>query len=308
MPPRNNCVGLLHFVRNDLIRFEIIMTTPKEIIHQYNIKPRKKLGQSFLLDKNIIQKIAAAANISKDDLVLEIGSGIGVLTEEIAAKARCLIAVELDEKLTELLKDKLARNDNVEINNKDILKFDFGYLADKYKTKIKVVGNVPYNISSPLIFYLLSYRHVISDFTLMLQKEVVERLVAMPDNKSYGVPSVILQMFAEVEKVLDVSATCFYPRPKVESAVIKGAFREKPLVALVDEEFFIKLVRASFAQRRKTLLNNLKRAALMVNVPEEKIREALDEARVDGRRRGETLTVAEFGHLANIMKTHKAHR
>jgi len=284
------------------------MTTPKEIIHQYNIKPRKKLGQSFLLDKNIIQKIAAVANISDDDVVLEIGSGIGVLTEEIAAKARRLIAVELDEKLSELLKDKLARYDNVEIHNTDILKFDFGSLADRYKTKIKVVGNVPYNISSPLIFHLLSYRHVISDFTLMLQKEVVERLVAEPDNKSYGVPSVILQMFAEVEKVLDVPATCFYPRPKVESAVIKGAFREKSLVALADEEFFIKLVRASFAQRRKTLLNNLKRAALMVNVPEEKIREALAEARIDGRRRGETLTVSEFGCLANSLKVNKAHR
>jgi 16S rRNA (adenine1518-N6/adenine1519-N6)-dimethyltransferase len=281
------------------------MTTPKEIIHQYDIKPRKKLGQSFLLDKNIIHKIAAAANISDDDVVLEIGSGIGVLTEEIAAKARRLIAVELDEKLSELLKDKLARYDNVEIHNTDILKFDFGSLADKYKTKIKVVGNVPYNISSPLIFYLLSYRHVISDFTLMLQKEVVERLVAEPDNKSYGVPSVILQMFAEMEKVMDdVPATCFYPRPKVESAVIKGAFREQPLVALADEEFFIKLVRAAFAQRRKTLLNNLKRAALMDNLSEEKIREALAEARIDGRRRGETLTVAEFGSLANMLKTH----
>lgn len=284
------------------------MTTPKEIIHQYNIKPRKKLGQSFLLDKNIIQKIAAAANISDDDVVLEIGSGIGVLTEEIAAKARRLIAVELDEKLTELLKDKLARYDNVEIHNTDILKFDFGSLSEKYKTKIKVVGNVPYNISSPLIFYLLTYRHVISDFTLMLQKDVVERLVAEPDNKSYGVPSVILQMFAEVEKVMDVPATCFYPRPKVESAVIKGAFREQPLVALADEEFFIKLVRASFAQRRKTLMNNLKRAAFMANLREAKIQEALAHARIDGRRRGETLTVAEFGCLANFLKINKAYR
>jgi len=284
------------------------MTTPKEIIHQYNIKPRKRLGQSFLLDKNIIQKMAVAADISKDEVVVEIGSGIGVLTEEIAAKARCLIAVELDEKLSELLKEKLERYDNVEIHNTDILKFDFGSLSDEYKTKIKVVGNVPYNISSPLIFYLLSYRHVINDFTLMLQKEVVERLVAVPDNKRYGVPSVILQMFAEVEKVLDVPATCFYPRPKVESAVIKGAFREKPLVSLADEEFFIKLVRASFAQRRKTLLNNLKRAAFIANMSEEKIREALDEASIDGRRRGETLTVVEFGYLANILKMHKSHR
>ncbi|HPD57398.1 MAG TPA: 16S rRNA (adenine(1518)-N(6)/adenine(1519)-N(6))-dimethyltransferase RsmA [Smithellaceae bacterium] len=279
------------------------MTTPKEIIRQHGIRPRKKLGQSFLLDKNIIQKIAAVADISKDDLVLEIGSGIGVLTEEFAAKARRLIAVELDEKLSELLKDKLARYDNVEIYNTDILKFDFGSLSDKYKTKIKVVGNVPYNISSPLIFYLLSYRRAIRDFVLMLQKEVVERLVAAPVNKSYGVPSVILQMFAEVEKVLDVPATCFYPQPKVESAVIKSAFREKPLVALADEEFFIKLVRASFAQRRKMLMNNLKSSTLFSSWTEEKLKNALGIASIDGKRRAETLSVEEFGYLANILKT-----
>jgi len=275
------------------------MTTPKGIIHQYNIKPRKRLGQSFLLDKNIIQKIAAAANISKNDVVAEVGSGIGVLTEEIARKARRVIAVELDEKLAELLKDKLALYNNVEIHNTDILEVDLGSLSGKNKTKIKVVGNAPYNISSPLIFYLLLYRRYISDFTLMLQKEVVERLVAAPDNKSYGVPSVILQMFADLEKVLDVPAKCFYPRPKVESAVIKGVFRGQPLVALADEELFVKLVKAAFAQRRKTLLNNLKRAALAANVPEGKIQEALAKARIDGRRRGETLTVAEFGNLSN---------
>jgi len=284
------------------------MNTPKEIIHQYNIKPRKRLGQSFLLDINTIHKIAAAGGISSDDVVVEIGAGIGVLTKDIAQSARRVIAVEIDPQLVTALQEQLDGHDNVEISSGDILKFDFASIAHQYKTKVKVIGNIPYNISSPVIFHLLSYRSVISDFTLMLQKEVVERLVAPPDNKSYGVPSVILQMFAAVEKVLDVPATCFYPRPKVESAVIRGAFRERPLVALADEEFFIKLVKAAFAQRRKTLLNNLKRAALMTNVPEEKIREALEEARIDGRRRGETLTVAEFGHLANILKIHKAHR
>jgi len=284
------------------------MNTPKEIIHQYNIKPRKRLGQSFLLDINTIHKIAAAGGISSDDVVVEIGAGIGVLTKDIAQSARRVIAVEIDPQLVTALQEQLDGHDNVEISSGDILKFDFALIAEQYKTKVKVIGNIPYNISSPVIFHLLSYRSVISDFTLMLQKEVVERLVAPPDNKSYGVPSVILQMFAAVEKVLDVPATCFYPRPKVESAVISGAFRERPLVALADEEFFIKLVKAAFAQRRKTLLNNLKRAALMTNVPEEKIREALEEARIDGRRRGETLTVAEFGHLANILKIHKAHR
>ncbi|MBN1475027.1 MAG: ribosomal RNA small subunit methyltransferase A [Syntrophaceae bacterium] len=277
------------------------MNTPKEIIHQYNIKPRKKLGQSFLLDVNTIHKIAAAGRISSDDVVVEIGAGVGVLTKDIAQSAKRVIAVEIDPQLVTALQEQLAENDNVEISSGDILKFDFASIADRYKSKVKVIGNVPYNISSPVIFHLLSYRSVISDFTLMLQKEVVERLVAPPDNKTYGVPSVLLQMYAEVEKLFDVPASCFYPRPKVESSIIRGIFRQMPLVELADEAFFSRLVKAAFAQRRKTLLNNLKRATLMANVPEEKIREALDEARIDGRRRGETLSVAEFGKLSNLL-------
>lgn len=280
-----------------------LMTTPKEIIHQYGIKPRKRLGQSFLLDKNIIQKIATVADIKAYDIGLEIGSGIGVLTEEIARRAQRLIAVELDENLTVLLKDKLGRYDNVEIHSGDIMKFDFSALAEQYKTKIKIVGNVPYNISTPLIFYLLSCRKDISDFTLMLQKEVVERLVAPPDNKNYGVPSVIMQMFTEVEKIFDVPAACFYPRPKVESAVIKGVFRQQPLVALDDKEFFIKFVKAAFAQRRKMLMNNLRASLLFTGWSEGKLKDALGKTGIDGKRRAETLSVEEFGYLANILKT-----
>ncbi|HDQ04332.1 MAG TPA: 16S rRNA (adenine(1518)-N(6)/adenine(1519)-N(6))-dimethyltransferase RsmA [Deltaproteobacteria bacterium] len=278
------------------------MVSPKEILKQYEIKPRKKLGQSFLLDVNTIHKIAAAGGISSDDVVVEIGAGIGVLTKDIAQNARRVIAVEIDPRLVTALQQQLAGHDNVEIASGDILKFDFASIADQYKSKVKVIGNVPYNISSPVIFHLLSYRSVISDFTLMLQKEVVERLVAPPDNKSYGVPSVILQMFAVVEKIFDVPASCFYPRPKVESSIIRGIFRQKPLVELADEAFFSRLVKAAFAQRRKTLMNNLKKAAFLANVSEEKIKEALDKAQIDGKRRGETLSVKEFGQLSNILK------
>ncbi len=278
------------------------MTTPKEIIHQYGIKPRKKLGQSFLLDKNIIQKIAVAADIKAHDIVVEIGSGIGVLTEEIASRAQRLIAVELDENLTVLLKDKLGRYDNVEIHSGDILKFNFDALSERHKTKIKIVGNVPYNISSPLIFYLLFCRKDISDFTLMLQKEVVERLVSKPSSKSYGVPSVLLQMYADVEKLFDVPATCFYPRPKVESSIIRGIFRQKPLVELIDETFFSQLVKVAFAQRRKMLINNLKNSKLLISISEENIENVLARAGIDGKRRGETLSVEEFGRLSNILR------
>jgi len=277
------------------------MTTPKEIINKYEIKPRKKLGQSFLLDVNIIRKIAAAADISADDIVIEIGSGIGVLTEFIARIAGKVIAVEIDPRLVEVLKEKLVPYSNVVIHCGDILKYDFKTISKRHKSKVKVIGNVPYNISSPLIFHLLSFRSAIDGFILMLQKEVVERLVALPNNKSYGVPSVLLQMFASVEKIFDVPASCFHPRPKVESAVIKGYFRKRPLVDLDNEFFFTGLVKASFAQRRKMLINNLKNSKLLTNISEEKIRDALAGAGIDGKRRGETLSVEEFGKLNNLL-------
>jgi 16S rRNA (adenine1518-N6/adenine1519-N6)-dimethyltransferase len=277
------------------------MTTPKEIINKYEIKPRKKLGQAFLLDGNIIRKIATAAQITKEDIVVEIGAGIGVLTEDLARIAGKVVAVEIDPKLVEILKEKLAPYSNAEIHCGDILKYDFKAISKRYKTKVKVIGNVPYNISSPLIFYLLSFRSVIDGFILMLQKEVVERLAAQPNNKSYGVPSVLLQMFASVEKIFDVPASCFYPRPKVESAVIRGAFLDKPLMELADAAFFTQLVKASFAQRRKMLINNLKNSKLLADVEEGKIKEVLTSAGIDGKRRGETLSVTEFGKLSNLL-------
>ena len=277
------------------------MSSPEEIIRKYAIKPRKRLGQSFLMEQNVIRKIAALANVTKNDIVVEIGAGIGVLTEELAQNAAKLIAVEMDDKLVEVLKDKLLKYNNVQIYSGDILKFDFGAIARDGQQKIKVIGNVPYNISSQVLFHLLSFRKIIDSFVLMLQKEVIQRLVAPPGGKDYGVPSVILQMFASVEKVLDVPAGCFYPRPKVESSVIKGFFLERPLVELANEEFFIRLVRDAFAQRRKMLINNLKKSKLLEGVSDVNLKEALDVAGIDGQRRGETLSVEEFGLLSYIL-------
>ncbi|HPK53526.1 MAG TPA: 16S rRNA (adenine(1518)-N(6)/adenine(1519)-N(6))-dimethyltransferase RsmA [Smithellaceae bacterium] len=277
------------------------MTSPKEIIMRYGIRPRKKLSQSFLLDQNIIRKIAAAAGITETDIVVEIGAGIGVLTAILAPACRKLIAVELDEKLVEVLQEKLAGYDNAEIYSGDILKYDFNILSSSYNSKIKVIGNIPYGISSPLIFCLLTFRPVINEFILMLQKEVIDRLIADPGNKTYGIPSVLVQMFASVEKLFDVPAGCFYPRPKVESAVMRGTFRNKPQIELTDEGLFTRLVKASFAQRRKMLINNLKHSALFANLEERSIKEILLKAGIDGQKRAENLSVCEFGKLSNTF-------
>jgi len=278
------------------------MTSPREIITHYAIKPRKNLGQSFLMDENVIRNIARIANVTGDDIVVEIGAGIGVLTEYLAQNAARVIAVELDDKLVEVLKDRLSGYSNIQIYHGNILRFDFRTIARTGRQKIKVVGNIPYNISSPVLFYLLSFRGVINSFVLMMQKEVIDRLVASPGGKSYGVPSVILQMFATVEKVFDVPASCFYPRPKVNSSVIKGFFPEGPLIKLIDEDFFVRLVRDAFAQRRKMLINNLKQSKLLEGAPESLLKDALMLAGIDSGRRGETLSIEEFGHLSNILK------
>ncbi len=278
------------------------MTLPREIITQYAIKPRKNLGQSFLIEESIIKRIAETADITGDNIVVEIGAGIGVLTEYLAQNAAKLIAVELDDQLVKVLEDRLSKYNNVQIFHGNILRFDFREITGAGQKKIKVIGNIPYNISSPVLFYLLSFRKIIDSFVLMMQKEVIQRLVAFPGCKSYGIPSVILQMFAEVEKVLNVPASCFYPRPKVESSVIKGSFLEKSLIELTDEEFFIKLVRDSFAQRRKMLINNLKKSKLLESFSESLLKKALKLAEIDFQRRGETLSIEEFGLLSNILK------
>ena len=279
------------------------MQTPKDLLRTYQIRPRKRLSQSFLIDANTVRKIVSAGAVGSTDTVLEIGAGNGVMTRLLAAQAGQLIAVEIDEQLLPVLEDQLLTYPAARIENADILKLNISDISSRYGMKIKVMGNVPYNISSPVIFHLLESRKAISDFTLMLQKEVVERLISPPGHKSYGVPSVLLQMHADVERLFDVSATCFYPRPKVESSVIHGTFRDQPLVELTDEAFFRRIVKAAFAQRRKMLFNNLKHAQILENMSGAEIQSALDESGIDGKRRGETLSLKEFALLSNILKS-----
>ena len=283
------------------LKDKTIMLLPRDILHHYCIKPRKSLGQCFLVDQDRMAQIVQLADAKKDDVVVEIGAGIGVLTQSLAERAARVIAVELDDELVKVLEERLQPFPNIDIHHGNILRFDFRSLFGRTHRKIKVVGNIPYNITSPLLFYLLSCRDVIHDFVLMMQKEMVERLTASPGEKAYGVPSVILQMFADMENVLTIPPSCFYPRPKVESAVLKGAFGDQPLFAIQDEDFFIRLVRDAFGQRRKTLMNNLKQASWMQK-DEALLKDILKEAAIDGQRRGETLSVKEFAVLSNIIK------
>lgn len=278
------------------------MRKPQDIIFDYRIRPRKKLGQCFLVDREVMESIEAIAEINSRDVVVEIGAGTGVLTEIIAQKAGKVIAVEVDKKLIDVLRERLGKYKNIEIYPGDILKFNFDAVPVERDCKIKVMGNVPYQISSALIFRLLSFRAFVGSFVLMLQKEVAERLVASPGGKDYGVPSVLLQMFADVQRVMDVPPSCFYPKPKVESSVIKGIFLKKPFMELIDEDFFFRLVKVSFAQRRKMLVNNLKKSKLLDGVSESSIQEALKLTGIENQRRGETLSKEEYGILSNCLR------
>ncbi|MBA4396409.1 MAG: ribosomal RNA small subunit methyltransferase A [Syntrophus sp. (in: bacteria)] len=278
-----------------------MMTTPKEILRTRGIRPRKRLGQSFLQDLNIANKIIDFADIQPGETVVEIGAGLGVMTGLIAAKARRVIAVEIDPFMIDILHERLQCFDNVDVVAMDVLKFDFfSVCSPDPSEKLKIVGNVPYHISSPILFRLLDFRKRISSMILMLQKEVADRIRALPGGKEYGIPSVMTAMFCTTQRLMDVPAGCFYPEPKVVSSILKIGVREKPVVDLQNEELFRKIVRLSFAKRRKTLLNNLRHASLP-GYPAESMLSALQDSGMDGMRRAETLSAMEFGLLSNYI-------
>jgi 16S rRNA (adenine1518-N6/adenine1519-N6)-dimethyltransferase len=278
-----------------------MMTTPKEILRKHGIRPRRRLGQSFLQDLNIINKIIACAHIRPEETVVEIGAGLGIMTGLMATKARRVIALEVDPSMIEILRGRLHCFDNVDVVEADVLQFDFfSACPPDPSEKIKIVGNIPYHISSPILFHLLDFRKRISSMVLMLQKEVADRIRALPGGKDYGIPSVITAMFYRTQRLMDVPASCFYPEPKVVSSVLKMRVRETPLIDLRNEALFFKIVRLSFAKRRKTLLNNLRHAHLP-GYSTEWMLSALQRSGIDGMRRAETLSAGEFGLLSNFM-------
>lgn len=279
------------------------MSTAGERMRKYGIRPARSLGQSFLADGNMIRKIADLVPDRREGAVVEIGAGLGVLTALLAEKSPWLVAVEVDPRMTGILREELKSLGNVEILEEDILRVDLSALRERLRREkglegaLRIVGNIPYNISSPIFFHLLDHRLSISEAVLMFQREVAERIAAAPGSKAYGILSVFARAWCEPVLELAVPSSCFRPVPKVESAVVRLPFRGEPLVPVPDDAFFRRVVRTAFARRRKTILNNFKNFG-EGDVP---VPELLDRAGIDGGRRGETLTVEEFGTLARVL-------
>lgn len=265
---------------------------------QYYPRPRKALGQNFLTDRNIIAKILAAAQLDSDDCVLEVGPGRGALTELLAQRVRRLVAVEFDRDLAAILRQRFNDASHVLIHEQDVLKVDFAELLGS--DVFKVVANLPYNISTPVLFRFLEERQRFSKLVVMLQKEVGERLAAPPDCGDYGVLTVLFRQWFEVKREFLVPPGCFHPAPKVDSVVISLVPLPTSRVEVGDQALFERVVKAAFAMRRKTLWNCLKSADLLEAVTLERV---LAACGIDGRRRGETLDLEEFASLSRALLT-----
>ena len=279
-----------------------------ETIKKYGFSFQKKFGQNFLIDDHVINKIINGAEVTKDDFVLEIGPGIGTMTQYLCENAREVAAVEIDKKLIPILGETLAAYDNVTVINEDILKVDIRALAEEKNggKPIKVVANLPYYITTPIIMGLFESGVPIDNITVMVQKEVADRMKVGPGSKDYGALSLAVQYYAKPYLVANVPANCFIPRPNVDSAVIRLSRHEKPVVHVEDETLMFNIIRASFNQRRKTLQNGLKNSGLFP-LSKDEIVESIVEAGLPETVRGEALTLERFAELANIMyrKIHK---
>ena len=273
-----------------------------ETIKKYQFNFQKKFGQNFLIDAHVISKIINGAQITKDDFVLEIGPGIGTMTQYLAEAAREVAAVEIDRKLIPILNETLSAYDNVTIINEDILKVDIRALAlEKNGGKpIKVVANLPYYITTPIIMGLFESHVPIDNITVMVQKEVAERMKVGPGSKDYGALSLAVQYYASPYLVANVPANCFIPRPNVDSAVIRLTRHETPAVSVDNETLLFNIIRASFNQRRKTLQNGLKNSNL-IPASKEAIADAIRETGLPESVRGEALTLEQFAELSNVL-------
>lgn len=273
-----------------------------EVIQKYEFAFQKKFGQNFLIDTHVLDKIIKAAGVTKADMVLEIGPGIGTMTQYLAEAAGRVVAVEIDSNLIPILNETLAEYDNVVVMNADVLKVDIKELAEKYNggRPIKVVANLPYYITTPIIMGLFEGNVPIDNITVMVQKEVAERMQVGPGSKDYGALSLAVQYYAEPYIVANVPPNCFIPRPNVGSAVIRLTRYQEPPVKVEDPALMFRLIRASFNQRRKTLQNGLNNSP-EINFSREQIVAAIESLGVSATVRGEALTLAQFAQLADFL-------
>ena len=285
-----------YIVKIGVKMLESVIASP-EVVHyickRFDIKMSKKLGQNFLIKRGIVDEIVHAAELTVGEPVLEVGPGIGTLTQGLAQSGADVTAIELDRRLLEVLDTTLASYDNVRIIHGDVLKLDLPTIMNQ--KPFKVVANLPYYITTPIIMSLLESKLPIERLVVMVQKEVALRMVAKPGTKDYGALSVAVQYYAEPDIVLDVPPKSFLPAPAVTSSVIRCVLRDKPPVDVIDEKLFFRVVKAGFAQRRKTFANTMRTTGLS----KEQIDDILVKANIDGQRRGETFSLQEFADVAN---------
>ena len=274
----------------------------KFILKKYHITANKKLGQNFLINDEVINGIVEASNIQKEDLVIEIGPGLGTLTSELLENAGKVIAIELDENMLPILNDRFKLYDNFELLNEDVLKVDLNKLISENMgglSKAKVVANLPYYITTPIIMKLLENKLNIESITVMVQKEVADRITAKPGDKLSGSITYSVDYYAEAEKIVFVDKSSFIPAPEVDSEVIKLQIREEPKVHVENEELFFKVIKASFMQRRKTLLNGLSNSGIIKD--KESLKKILEKLGLSVDIRGEKLTIEQFAELSNLI-------
>lgn len=270
------------------------------VLQKYNFVFQKKFGQNFLIDSHVLDKIVDAARITDEDCVLEIGPGIGTMTQYLAESAREVVAVEIDRALIPILQDTLSGYDNVTVLNEDIMKVDVGRIVRERNqgNPIKVVANLPYYITTPIVMSLLENHVPLRSITVMVQREVADRMQVGPGTKDYGALSLAVQYYTKPEIVAHVPANCFMPRPNVDSAVIRLTRYQEPPVEVQDEKYLFALIRASFNQRRKTLANGL---ANGMGIPREQVTAALEQMGLTATTRGEALTLEQFARLSNLL-------
>jgi 16S rRNA (adenine1518-N6/adenine1519-N6)-dimethyltransferase len=277
------------------------LTRSRALLAKSGLRPRKRLGQHFLEDPNAIKKIISHARLQDTDVVVEIGPGLGALTIPMLPHIHHLVAIEKDPLLIDLLGEKLSPRERQKITfiSGDVLKLDFRQIYEAFRGKVRILGNLPYNISSPFLEHLIANRHYVRNAILMFQFEVAQRLIARPNSKEYGALSIASQYYARISPLIKISKECFYPKPKVDSMVLEFNMEMPHPVRAKDEERFLKIVKAAFSFRRKTILNSLERG--MVPMTRHMIVGALEESSIEPNRRAETLTIDEYIHLSSFL-------